>query len=191
MLRLTLLAAAPTEAHRLYRFPADEPIEPVPPIRVKQILSNIGATDQVICGPERRSLETAALLGRVATTSENVQAWSAGNWSGQALDWVAANDPEGLRSWQADPDAAPHGGETLNTLLARLGRWLDEHTSTSGRWLVVADASAVRAIVVHVLAAPPASFWRLDIPPLSLSVVQYAGSQWRLRSLALDPEAIH
>jgi len=41
--------------------------------------------------------------------------------------------------------------------------------------------------VVHVLAAGPATFWRFDVPPLGLSLVQYAGGQWRLRQLGVFP----
>ena len=69
-------------------------------------------------------------------------------------------------------------------MLARVASWLDEQTGATGRWLVIADGSVLRAIILHVLGAPPASFWRFDLPPLSRSVIQSVGSQWRLRSLA-------
>jgi broad specificity phosphatase PhoE len=183
MLRLTLLASAPTEAQHLYRFAADEPIDPVPASIAERLLAALDARDQVRCGPERRCRETASALGLSATSTDPLRAWSAGVWGGRTLEWVATHDPEGLRAWQTDADAAPHGGEPLNALLARTAAWLDEQTAADGRWLVIADSSVVRAIVVNALGAPPASFWRLDVAPLSLSVVQYAGGQWRLRSL--------
>ena len=31
------------------------------------------------------------------------------------------------------------------------------------------------------------TFWRLDVPPLSLSVVQHANDEWRLQALVLEP----
>ena len=52
---------------------------------------------------------------------------------------------------------------------------------------MIADAAVIRAVVVHVLEARPATFWRLEIPPLSLSVVQQAHDEWRLRHLVLEP----
>ena len=69
--------------------------------------------------------------------------------------------------------------------MLRVADWVDGQGAASGRALVIADASVIRAVVVHVLQAPPATFWRFDIPPLSLSVVQHATNQWRLRNLVL------
>ena len=51
------------------------------------------------------------------------------------------------------------------------------------RVLIVADPAVIRAAILHVLDASPPTFWHLDIPPLSLSIVQYANSEWRLRCL--------
>src|SRR5690348_1444231 len=118
MLRLTLLAPAPTEAQRLYRFAADEPIVPMPTSTGQRIRASIGPIDLAACGPERRCLQTLATLDIAGRPTEALEAWSAGAWSGRTLEWVAEHDAEGLRAWHADPDAAPHGGETLNALLA-------------------------------------------------------------------------
>jgi broad specificity phosphatase PhoE len=187
MLRLYLLAHAPTAAQRLFRFPADEGIEPIDPGVVRRLAVRLGTVGAVWCGPERRAQETAAALGLVATPCDDLRGWSAGVWSGQAVTWVAEHDPEGFGVWRTDPDAAPSGGESLRTLLARVAGWAASTTSGAGRVLLIADPAVIRALVVHVLAAGAQTFWRLEIPPLSLSVVQHAHDEWRLRHLVLDP----
>ena len=186
MLRLYLLAHAPTAAQRLFRFPADEGVEPIDPTVIRRLLTRVGSRGAVWRGPERRAAETAAALGCVATPLTDLRAWSAGVWSGQAVSAVAEHDPEGFRAWRTNPDASPTGGESLRTLLERVGRWLETQTPTNGRALVIADPAVIRAAILHVLDASPPTFWHLDVPPLSLSIMQYANSEWRLRSLNVE-----
>jgi broad specificity phosphatase PhoE len=187
MLRLYLLAHAPTAAQRLLQFPADEGIEPVAPTAARRLLAQVGTCRAVWRGPERRAEQTAAALGLVASPCVDLRAWSAGVWSGRSVAWIAENDPLGFRAWRTNPDAAPGGGESLNALIARVAGWIGAQTSGAGRVLVIADPAVIRAAVLYVLEARPHTFWRLEVPPLSLSVVQHANNEWRLRHLVLDP----
>jgi broad specificity phosphatase PhoE len=192
MLRLYLLAHAPTGAQRQYRFAADEGILPISATLIERVRDRVGVCDAALRGPERRAAETAAALSVTASPCDGLRAWSTGSWSGRSLSWVAEHEPEAFNAWQTDPNAAPGGGETLNALLARVAQWTDAQASISGRVLVIADPAVIRGVVVHVLGAPPASFWRFDIAPFSVSVVQHAVGQWRLRCLGLDPsDPIH
>jgi broad specificity phosphatase PhoE len=185
-LRLHLLAHAPTRAQREFRFPtADDPIEKPTGPRLASVSARVEGCRSIWCGPERRCVETADALGLVATRVDALRAWSSGEWAGQLLASVAENEPEAFEAWRTNPDAVPHGGESLSSLLRRVAAWVDGQAAASGRALVIADASVIRGVVVHVLQASPATFWRFDIPPLSLSVVQHATNQWRLRNLVL------
>jgi broad specificity phosphatase PhoE len=187
MLRLFLLAPAPTAAQRQLRFPADEGIEPIDPSVARRLLARVGTCGAVWRGPERRAEETAAALRLVAEPCNDLRAWSAGIWSGRSVAWVAEHDPEGFGAWRTDPNAAPVGGESLRTLIERVAGWTGEQTLRAGRVLVIADPAVIRAVVLHVLEVDPRTFWRLEVPPLSLSVVQHANNEWRLRHLVLDP----
>src|SRR5688572_33369771 len=117
MLRLYLLAHAPTAAQRLFRFPADEGVEPIEPTIIRPLLTRLGAHSAAWRGPERRAAETATALGCDATPAADLRAWSAGAWSGQAVTSVAEHDPEGFQAWRTNPDAAPPDGESLGTLI--------------------------------------------------------------------------
>ncbi|WP_146617958.1 histidine phosphatase family protein, partial [Rhodoplanes serenus] len=84
-------------------------------------------------------------------------------------------------AWRSGPDAAPEGGESLRALLARVGAWLDARMSAR-KLLAVTHPAVVRAAVVHVLAAPPSSFWQVDAGPLALVDLRHDGRRWALRS---------
>jgi broad specificity phosphatase PhoE len=185
MIRLYLVAHAPTAAQRLLQFPADEGVEPIDPLVASQLSTRIGPCSALWRGPERRCEETAAALGLVASPCADVRAWSAGVWSGQAVTWVAEHDPGGFRAWRTDPDAAPAGGESLRALIERVARWIETQTPIAGRVLLIADPAVIRAAILYVLDAPPQTFWRLDVSPLSLSIVQGVNGAWRLRSLGV------
>lgn len=186
MLRLHLLAHAPTLAQRRFRFPADESIEPIDPAVIQRLSARLGSRGVAWRGPERRSAETAAALGRVATICPDLRAWSAGDWAGQPLAQVIEDDPEGFRAWRTSPDTAPAGGESLRALLERVGSWLETQTPGARPVLIVADPAVIRAALIYVLDAGPQAFWRLEVPPLSLSIVQYANGEWRLRHLNIE-----
>ncbi|MER7482631.1 histidine phosphatase family protein [Streptomyces sp. NPDC126510] len=52
-----------------------------------------------------------------------------GSWRDRTLAAVAADDEAGLGMWMTDPDATPHGGESV-AQLCRQGRLLAEGTAT-------------------------------------------------------------
>jgi broad specificity phosphatase PhoE len=190
MLRLYLLAHASTPAQRRFQFPADEGIEPVEPERARRLARRLERCRAAWRGPERRAAETAAALGLSATSADELRAWSAGRWAGQSIASVAERDPEGFRAWRTDPDAAPSGGESLRALLERVARWMTAQSRDAGRVLVIADPAVIRAAMVYALDAGPATFWRLDVGPLSLAIVQRSGDEWRLRGLEIQSEEI-
>ena len=65
-----------------------------------------------------------------------------------------------------DPDAAPHGGESLTALLARVRAWLEEQAALDGTAIAITHGGVVKAAVVAALDAPPSAFWRIDVSPL-------------------------
>jgi broad specificity phosphatase PhoE len=94
---------------------------------------------------------------------------------------IAAAEPEAVAAWLADPNAAPHGGESLTALVGRVADWLDSDR-IRGRTLAVTHAAVMRAAVVHVLGAPVRSFWRIDVAPLSIIELRRNGRRWTLHA---------
>jgi broad specificity phosphatase PhoE len=67
-------------------------------------------------------------------------------------------------------------------LIARVRRWMDTVSAKRGRLVAVTHPAVVRAAVLLALDAPPKSFWRIDIAPVSRTVLHFRGHSWTLRS---------
>jgi len=176
---LTLLCHAATLAQREGRFPmADD-----------SIIAGKGRSNRVVdqparvlCARERRAQETAHLLGLRPTLEDTLRDCDFGAWKGKTLEEIRRSDPSGATLWLDDPQARPHGGESLAELLARVNRWLDEFAE-NGHVIAVTHAAVMRAATLHVLEAPFSAFWRLDIQPMSAIDLRSNGRFWTIRSL--------
>ncbi|MFD7710334.1 histidine phosphatase family protein [Streptomyces sp. NPDC059785] len=137
---------------------------------------------RVVVSPGARCRETAAALGLGGTAAPEAQlaGLDTGRWRGLTLDEVGAAEPAALARWPADPASAPHGGESVRDMCARVGRWLDTVAGSDGRLLAVVEPDVVRAVVVHVLGAPPTAFWRADVPPLTSTSITGRAGRWNL-----------
>jgi broad specificity phosphatase PhoE len=40
------------------------------------------------------------------------------------MEEVQQEDPNGILSWLTDPGATPHGGESIDALIGRVGSWM-------------------------------------------------------------------
>jgi len=98
---------------------------------------------------------------------------------------VQAEEPEAFAVWLSDPGAAPHGGDSISALIARVGAWLDSQASISGTVVAVTHASVIRAAIVHAIDADPQSFWRIDIAPLSLTQLGGYSDRWNLTGIGV------
>ncbi|CAM3718746.1 histidine phosphatase family protein [Kibdelosporangium persicum] len=169
--RVVLVSHAATRATRAAAFPGDEPVE-----RPDDIVPvEFGRFTRFHTGPESRCRQTAAAFGWPATVDDALADLDFGDWRGRALDEVTDF------SWLADPDAAPHGGESVRDVLDRVGEWLKGLRGTGERVAAVTHPAVVRAAVVHVLNAPAQSFWRIDVTPLSVTRLSNSGPNWTLR----------
>ncbi len=217
--RLTLVAHASTAATARAVFAGDEGLEPRG-AAAAAAATRLRRVTRTVCSPARAAVETAAALGLAASVDAGLADWDLGEWRGRALDEVA-----GVAEWVADPDAAPHGGESLTALLARVGDWLDAVDLTAapdgsagargwagsaggagsageaaaGAWsaggptvghtVAVTHAAVVRAAVVVTLGAPAAGFWRIDVAPLTATVLRGGPGRWTVRRTALPLDA--
>jgi broad specificity phosphatase PhoE len=167
--RIVLVSHAPTTATHRAAFPADEPL--AHPDRVGP--ADLGRMSGFRRGPEVRCAQTAAGLGWDCVADLALADLDFGTWRGQDL-----NDD---MSWLADPTAAPHGGESVADVLARVSAWLDALRGSGERIAAVTHPAVVRAAVVHALGAPPQAFWRIDVTPLSFTRLSNNGAHWTLR----------
>ena len=175
--RLLLVRHASTDAVRAAAFGADEPLDVSGRIAAAHLAERLPRADSVLVSPARRAVETASLAGLVAT-GEAPGECDFGRWAGRPLREIAAADEAGVRAWMTDPDAAPHGGESLTAMLARVRSWLDSQAAADGTAIAITHAGVVKAAVVAALDAPPLAFWRIDVSPTSITELHAHDGRW-------------
>ena len=185
-LRLTLIAHGATAATRAARFPRDEPLEDRAVPRVRALAHHLPRTDRAVASPALRARQTVEFLGLAAEIDDDLRDCDHGRWAGLRLDAVAAAEPDAVAAWLSDPEAAPHGGESIAALILRNARWLDRQVAGAApaRLVAVTHAAIVRAAIVNVLAAPASAFWRIDVAPLSCTEIVADAGRWTLHRMA-------
>jgi broad specificity phosphatase PhoE len=155
VVRLTLISHAMTDALAAGRFPADEPINDTGRHLVEAVAAFefVGHTRQ-LTGPERRARQTAQLLGLQAATEPRLADLDCGRWRGEVLANIGPVDLEA---------------------------WLDSLTDDALRTVAVTHPAVIRAAILLALDTQAKSFWRIDIAPLSQTVMHFRGGRWTLR----------
>lgn len=178
MRRLVLVRHAATSATRAAAFPADEPLDE----RGREAASALGSAlptgYEAMTRAALRCRQTAEAAGLVAAVAPELAECDFGRWAGRSLAAVHDDDPAAAASWMTDPEAAPHGGESLACFAARVGRWLDAQSTADGGAVAITHAGVVKAAVVHALDAPLSAFWRVDVAPLTLTELHAHDGRW-------------
>jgi broad specificity phosphatase PhoE len=179
--RLTLISHGATEAQRRAAFPLDEPVLEEEIGKVTGLDWKPPAATQVWSAPERRAQQTSRGLGLPVTLSDRLRDCDYGRWRGRKMDNVQTEEQEGILTWLSDPSAAPHGGESLESLVARAGKWMEDQR-TASHTIAVTHPAIIRAAVVYALQIPALTFWRIDIAPLTVTDLRFNNGVWTLRS---------
>jgi broad specificity phosphatase PhoE len=191
--RLLLVRHAPTAATRTFAFPADEPIDDRGRESAAALRSILPTAFAVVSSPSLRCRQTADAAGLAGLAIEPaLRECDFGAWAGRTLEDLAATHAEGVRAWMTEPDADPHGGESLSAFAGRVARWLDRQTEQDGGAVAITHGGVVKAAVVHALGAPIDAFWRIDAAPLAITELHARDGRWTLtrsnaRSRAVAP----
>ncbi|MGX4694759.1 histidine phosphatase family protein [Streptomyces sp. JNUCC 63] len=98
-------------------------------------MASLPAHSSAMRSPSSGSALTAAVLGLKAAVEPALRDLDYGTWRGRTVADIAAADPYGYSAWLTDPDAAPHGGETVRELCRRVAHWLSALPPDTGRAL--------------------------------------------------------
>ncbi|MDX8534722.1 histidine phosphatase family protein [Mesorhizobium sp. VK25A] len=180
--RLTMIASGATRATRKGRFPNDEALEPQAIDRAAALAASLRRADHVWTSPALAARQTAEALGFDATVEPLLADQDFARWAGKGFEEMQAKDPEGMEAWLSDPDAAPHGGESLAAVARRVAALIERLGAESGHTIALTHAVPIRAAMVHVLGAPLSSIWKIDIEPLSLTEFRSDGRRWVLHA---------
>lgn len=179
--RLMLICQGATRATRRSAFPANEPLEE----RARSAAAAVRLgwrAERGWVSPMQAARQTAEIMSLGCREDPRLRDLDHGEWAGRTLADIAQEQPDRLARWLGDPQFDGHGGESIAMLLERSGSWLDAQAMERGRTVAVTHAAVVKAMIVHVLSAPPEAFWRIDIAPLSLTDLRHDGRRWTIRS---------
>jgi broad specificity phosphatase PhoE len=164
--RLTFVANASTPAVRAAAFPLDEGIDEFGRRDATALAKEMPRSTIVLTSPAARAIETATALGFDAAIDKGLRDLDLGRWAGRTLNSIAGSEPEALESWLSDPGSAPHGGETVDDLIARSENWLNDVLPRQENVIAVTHPAVIRAAILAAIKAGAGSFWHLDIGPL-------------------------
>jgi broad specificity phosphatase PhoE len=73
--------------------------------------------------------------------------------------------------------------------MRRVGDWLAAERARDQRAIIVTHPGVIRAAIVHAIEAPPQSFWRIDIAPLSVTRLSGTRGRWNLSAAGCAADA--
>jgi len=178
--RLILICHGATAATRGSCFPSDEALDESGKVGAAALAGRLPHADRRLTGPELRTRQTAEALGLVAAVEPALRDCDYGTWSGRSLKDVYACEPEVAAAWLREPATAPHGGESVLSLMQRIADWLLIEQTYPGGSIAVTHSAVIRAAIAYTIGAPPQAFWRIDIAPLSVTRLSSDGRRWNL-----------
>ncbi|MEA2383007.1 MAG: hypothetical protein QOH72_2978 [Solirubrobacteraceae bacterium] len=179
MRRLILVRHAGTRAVRSACFAPEDALDAQGRRAAAALREVLPRADEALAGPCLAAFQTTSLAGFAPVRIEPALAdCDYGRWSGRPLGDVERDEPDAVAEWLTNPDATPHGGESVRDLLARIAAWLDTQSSRSGTVIAVTPGAVVRAAVVGALAAPASAFWRIDVAPAGVTELHCRDGRW-------------
>ncbi|HEX5610556.1 MAG TPA: histidine phosphatase family protein [Solirubrobacterales bacterium] len=180
MKRLILVRHAPTAATKAAAFPLDERPDESALAAASRLGEFVPRHAEVCASPAVRCQETARAAGLEPVTVPELAECDFREWGGRTLADVCEEDPAGAEAWMTDPEARPHGGESLSGFAGRVAGWLETQAESDGSTFAVTHGGVVKAAIVSALGAPLLSFWRVDVAPLSLTELHAHDGRWTL-----------
>lgn len=181
MNRLLLIRHGPTAATEASAFPEDEDLVEGLESRFLAVRSQLPQAGVTLSSAAKRALATAGALGLRPEVDQALDECDFGSWRGRTFSQIHQTEPEALSVWLRDPDAAPHGGESLVTLAARVRRFLQRATELDGITIAITHGGVIKVAIASVLEAPLSSVWRIEVAPLSITEIERFDEGWTLR----------
>jgi broad specificity phosphatase PhoE len=188
MRRLLIVRQASTRATRRACFGDDDPLDARGRGEAEALRTALTGAGETLVSPCLAAFQTASLAGRApVVTAPALADCEYGRWSGRTLDDLQHEEPEAVQAWLTDPDALPHGGESVRALLARVTLWLEGQAHSTGTVVAVTPGSVVRAAVVAALGAPATTFWRVDVAPTAVTELHARDGRWTVTRVNARP----
>lgn len=146
------------------------------------------ATDveRVFCSPQRRALETAAVLGQPIVI-EALRELDQGGLEGLTYQPAISEHAEFFTAWKRDPThvCIPGGGESMGTLADRMSAGMTEilshvGTPSGGVIAVVGHQMAQAAFVCRAIGRPLRDWPQFQLRNATANLLSWDGDAWSL-----------
>jgi ribonuclease H / adenosylcobalamin/alpha-ribazole phosphatase len=186
MLRLFLVRHGETADNMQMRYlgTRDEPLTENGMWQARQVAEALSQLpiDMIISSPLRRAADTAARIqhscGMELRLDARLAEGSFGSWEGLTRPEVlelGSRDAELLTRWESDSSCAPPGGESIESIQARVVALTEELVNEfpDSSIALVSHVGPIKALLAAVLGIPLQSSRRLFLDPGSISVVEW------------------
>ncbi len=174
-----VLIASVAPAQAVFPGGAAAPVTGAMVRRLERLRGGLGAPGAVYAAPGARAGQTLEGLRLDGVTEAALRDADFGTWAGRLVSEVQEGEPARFAEWLLDPASAPHGGESLAEVQARVAGWMCG-LAGARHVLAVADAAIVRAAAVEALGGGLAAHRRMDVRPAEAVRLSGKGEHWRL-----------
>lgn len=142
-------------------------------------LAEKGGIAAVVTSPLQRAYDTAAVaakaLGVEVVVDDDLIETDFGDWEGMTFGEAADRDPDVHRRWLRDTSVEPPGGESFDSVLARVRRSRDRIIAEYGgaTVLVVSHVTPIKSLLRLALDAGEGILYRLHLDLASLSIAEF------------------
>ncbi|MFH8800862.1 histidine phosphatase family protein [Streptomyces sp. NPDC017936] len=154
-------------------------------------LASLPPYSTAVRSPSAESALIAAVLGLRAAVEPALRDIDHGAWHGRTVADVVAADPYGYSAWLTDPDAVPHGGESVRRLCDRVAHWLGGLPADPGGTLAIVEPAVAQAVLVHALSAPVRAFRNLPVQPRHTVHLTCCDGVWSVQPADVSPARNH
>ncbi|HLS79259.1 MAG TPA: bifunctional RNase H/acid phosphatase [Nocardia sp.] len=147
--------------------------------RAAKMLAARGGIEAVVSSPLTRAVQTAeaaaTALGVPLRTDQGLIETDFGDWEGLTFAEAAERDPELHARWLGDPSLPPPGGESFDTVRARVeAARRDLCAQYQGRnLLLVSHVTPIKTLLQLALGVGPSLLYRLHLDLASLSIAEF------------------
>ena len=131
-----------------------------------------GAPARVVASPLLRAADTAAAIadrfGLGVEVDERLVELDYGDWDRRAFGEVTADE---WKRWRSDSSFSPPGGESLDSVAARVATFCEEILGDDGDVVAVSHVSPIKAAVAWALGAGTEVTWHLFLDLASVTRV--------------------
>jgi alpha-ribazole phosphatase len=165
-----LLRHGEPKGGRRFRGQLDDPLSELGWRQMWAALPDIVPWQQIVSSPLQRCSAFAQSLAQQhslpCSLEPRFKEIRFGEWEGLTPEEIQQRDGERYRRYRADPSAfMPPGSEPMSRFVARVADgWENLLSEQQGRHvLVICHAGVIRAVLCHVLGAPPERLFRIQI----------------------------